>query len=192
MNVGTWNVTSLTGKEVELVEEVKKYRLDIVSLSSTKKRGNGIVVLQDGWQLLYSEVEPSTHAQSGVGLLISLPLIDAVIEWKPINERAALLRLQLPMKTQAVIQVYAPNVESNYPKFLDNVSQVLESIPTSNSILLMGDFNTHIGNDSITWKGVIGPNDNKNLNSQRRLLLDFCSNSGLSIMNTYKDIYKYT
>ena len=50
MNISTWNVTSLARK-VELVEEDKKYRLAIVGLSSTKKKGNGIVVLQDGWQL---------------------------------------------------------------------------------------------------------------------------------------------
>lgn len=82
MNIGIWNVTSLTGKEIELVEEVKKYRLDIVGLSSTKEKGNGTMILQDGWRLLYSGVEPSVHARAGVGSLVSPRLIDSIVEWK--------------------------------------------------------------------------------------------------------------
>ena len=39
---GTWNVRSLTGKEVELVEEIKRYRLDVLGVSEGKMRGNGM------------------------------------------------------------------------------------------------------------------------------------------------------
>ncbi|XP_023250526.1 NLR family CARD domain-containing protein 3-like [Seriola lalandi dorsalis] len=38
---GTWNVTSLAGKEQELVEEVERYRRDIVGLTSTHSVGSG-------------------------------------------------------------------------------------------------------------------------------------------------------
>ena len=42
--LGDWNVLTLTGKELELVEEAKKYHLDIVGASSTKKRGSRIML----------------------------------------------------------------------------------------------------------------------------------------------------
>ena len=80
------------------------------------------MVLQDGWQLFYSGVKPSTHVQAGVELLISPRIIDPVVEWKPINERMVLLKLHLRKKILAVIQVDAPNVKSNCSEFLDNVS----------------------------------------------------------------------
>jgi len=38
--IGNWNITSLTGEEHELVEEVKKYSLDVAGISSTKRRGS--------------------------------------------------------------------------------------------------------------------------------------------------------
>ena len=38
LHIGTWNVTSLTGKEPELVDEAIRYRLDIVGVSSTKRK----------------------------------------------------------------------------------------------------------------------------------------------------------
>ena len=71
----------------------------------------------------------------------------------------------------------------------------MESIPSTNAILILGDFNAHVRNDSTTWKFVVGSNGNNDLNLQGRLLLDFCSYSALAIMNTFfrhKDIHKYT
>ena len=69
--------------------------------------------------------------------------------------------------------------------FLDEVLGVLEGIPGTDSIVLLGDFNTHVGNDAQTWKGVIGKNGDSDTNTQGRLLLDFCAGGGLSIMNTF-------
>ena len=104
---GTWNVTSLTGKEPELVDEAIRYRLDIVGVSSTKRKGNGTLVLNKRWQLFYSGVDPALHAQAGVGILTNLRLAERVVEWRPISERVALLRLKLKEKTLALVQVYA-------------------------------------------------------------------------------------
>ena len=36
--LGTWNITSLVGKEPELVREVEKFRLDIVGLTLTHSK----------------------------------------------------------------------------------------------------------------------------------------------------------
>ena len=35
---------------MEMVEEAKQYRLDIVGISSTKRRGSGTVDLDGGWK----------------------------------------------------------------------------------------------------------------------------------------------
>ena len=58
--LGIWNILSLTGKELELVEEAKRQHLDIIGVSSTKRRGSGTVVMNGGWKLFYSGANPST------------------------------------------------------------------------------------------------------------------------------------
>ena len=69
--LGYWNVLTLTGKELKLVEEAKKYHLDIVGVSLTKRCGSGMVDLDGGWKLFYSGADLSMSAQAGVGILTS-------------------------------------------------------------------------------------------------------------------------
>ncbi|KAI3364659.1 hypothetical protein L3Q82_011440 [Scortum barcoo] len=51
-----WNVTSLGGKEPELVREVEVPATEIVGLTSTHGLGSGTQLLERGWTLHYSGV----------------------------------------------------------------------------------------------------------------------------------------
>jgi len=49
--IGNWKFTSVSGKIHKLVEETKRYCLDVVGISSRKRRGSSTVELDDGWKL---------------------------------------------------------------------------------------------------------------------------------------------
>ncbi|CAF4583492.1 unnamed protein product, partial [Rotaria sp. Silwood2] len=166
INIGTWNVTSLTGKEMEVVEEAQKYHLDILGISSTKRKSKGSLTLNNGCQLYYSGVDTTTYAQAWVAILVNPRLAESIVEWKPINEILALIRLQLKRTTLTIIQIYAPNNEADYSIFLDMVFTTIESVSVTDSKLLIGDFNAHVGNDSQAWNGVIEPNGDKDISNQ--------------------------
>jgi exonuclease III len=149
----------LGSKEQELVEEAAKYRLDIVGVSETKLKGKGTRDLENGWKLFYSGlVDPQAHAHAGVGILTSPRMAEQVIEWLPKSERAAVLRLKAGNRNLAIVQIYAPNDSQEYTAFLDEVTEALETVPPTDSVMLIGDFNAHVGNDDQTWRGVIGRN----------------------------------
>ena len=75
---------------MEWVEEAKKYHLDIVGVSFTKKRDSGIVDLDGRWKLFYSDADPSISAQADVGILTSPQLSNRVFDWILLGSRACM------------------------------------------------------------------------------------------------------
>ena len=71
MRIGTWNIKTLNGKEVEMIEEMEKYRLEILGISEVKKKGNGMIHLEKGYVLRYVGVNIGRRAKDGVGILLS-------------------------------------------------------------------------------------------------------------------------
>ncbi|KAI3365338.1 hypothetical protein L3Q82_010424 [Scortum barcoo] len=128
-----------------LVEEVKRFRLDIVSLTSTHTTGSGTKILERG--------------------------LDPLLCWSCSWNRSCCFLLF-----------------SEYPPLLGSLGQALDSAQTGDSIVLLGDFNAHVGNDSMTWRGVIGRNGLPDVNPSCVQLLD------LSITNTikHKSVHKCT
>ena len=105
LHIGTWNVTSLTGKEPELVDEAIRCRLGIAGVLFTKRKGSGTLILNKRWQHFYSGVDPTLHAHAGEGILTNPRLAERIIEWRPIIERVAHLRLKLKEKILALVHV---------------------------------------------------------------------------------------
>ncbi|TWW65115.1 R2 Retrovirus-related Pol polyprotein from type I retrotransposable element [Takifugu flavidus] len=100
---GTWNVTSLVGKEPELVREVEKFRLDIVGLTSTHGKGSGTSLLERGWTLYHSGVADGERRRAGVAILVAPQLSACVLEFTPVDERVASLRLRVGGRILTVV-----------------------------------------------------------------------------------------
>ena len=69
LTLGTWNVTSLGGKDPELVREVERYELDLVGLTSMHSIGTGSELLDRGWKISFSRVAKGVRCRAGVGIL---------------------------------------------------------------------------------------------------------------------------
>ncbi|XP_028272713.1 uncharacterized protein LOC114443008 [Parambassis ranga] len=102
-------------------------------------------------------------------------------------ERVASLRLQVGERSLTVVLAYGPNSNAEYQTFLQSLGGVLDGAPTGDSVILLGDFNAHMGNDRtvpLDWQiGVVVPLFKK---GDRRV----CSNyRGITLLSLPGKVY---
>jgi len=195
MNFGTWNIKGLRTKQKEVIDEVKRFQMDIVALTETKKKGKGSELI-DEYIHLYSGVNKGSRAKAGVSLLIKKNLSKNIKDWKAINERIITVELLIKGYEIVIIGVYAPSNDDAVEAKDDhdeNLSHLLDTISNRKEILLLGDFNGHTG--SKTNDVIVGPHGENDVNDNGERLIDVCQQHSLRIQNGFykhKDIHKYT
>jgi len=89
-----------------------------------------------------------------VGILVAPQLCACTLGFTPVDEKVASLRIRVGERVLEVVCAHAPNSSLEYPPFLETQ----ESAPAGDPLILLGVFSAQVGNDSETWKGVIGRN----------------------------------
>ena len=78
-----------------------------------------------------------------------------------------------------------PNALGEHQAFVDDVNDALQRVGSTESTILLGNFNAHIGTDSKTWKGVIGRHGDPGFNENGRYLLQLCRSNRLCIISIF-------
>ncbi|XP_072765165.1 uncharacterized protein [Anoplolepis gracilipes] len=196
IRIATWNVTSFNNREQEVITELEKHKIDICSLSETKKRRKGNIRIGD-YILIYNGRNKNERAASGVGLLIQDKLEENIKDITYFSDRLLQTTLQLhKTKTTYVISTYAPDInkpKEERDKFYDDLQSMLNSIPKQGEVVIMGDFNARI--DSEVLSGIKNSFNEDTVNDNDEQLIHLCAQNELRINNTYyppKPQHKYT
>lgn len=195
--LATWNVRGLSGKEHEIWEECKKYKIDILGITETKKKGQGMVLLQDHSMLIHSGIAQNQRAKAGVGCLISKEWAQKVCRWEYVSERLLLVTIMVEQNKEiAILVAYGPNEDEKVDvkeKFWEEISNVKESV--KNPIVIIGDLNGRVGKKDANTVDVIGTQGEDKRNDNGCRLIKFCIDNDMIIANTFfthKEIHKIT
>jgi exonuclease III len=152
---------------------MKKAKLDILAITETKKKGQGITNL-NGNILLYSGVPMTDRAKAGVGCIVSERQRSRIKGWKFISERIMVLDLKENRNIVNLVIVYGPNDDERVEvkeEYYELLQKTLDDCP--HEVILLGDFNARVGNDYRRWGGVIGRYGEEAINDNGKRLLRF-------------------
>nr|VZI44568.1 unnamed protein product [Spirometra erinaceieuropaei] len=112
-----------------------------------------------------------------------------------INDRLMSLRLPLRRggKIATIISVYAPPLSSPdaaaaaaaRDKFYEDLHALLATVSNADKLIVLGDFNAHVGTDHTAWRGVLGPHGLRGSNDNGLVLLRTCAEHRLILTNTF-------
>ena len=86
-------------------------------------------------------------------------------------------------KDATIVSAYAPTM-TNPDEVKDKFYDDLDNIISAHILILLGDFNSRVGTDHQTWKGVIGSEGVGKCNSNLLLRLRKCAERNLLITST--------
>lgn len=144
LRIGSLNLGTLTGKFVELVDVLRKRRMDVTCIQDTRWKGAQSREA-NGYKLWYSGL---VNSKNGVGILLSKELKDNVVEVKRCNDRIMSVRVVVGEKVVNLVCAYAPQAGLGVPEkeaFWVCLDELVGSIPDDQFTVLGGDFNGHIG-----------------------------------------------
>ena len=210
LKFGEWNVRTLLDTENNsdraqrrtalVARELKRYNIDIAALSETRFSDIGSLTEDlGGYTFHWSGKKKGDRRDHGVALAIKTDIYNNLPQKPaPLNERIITLRIPLrKRKYITIISAYAPTMtcsENDKDQFYQDLEALLHSC-NNDKIIILGDFNARVGNDTTSWPGVIGPHGVGKVNDNGERLLNFCAQHQLVITNTIfkmPDKYKTT
>ena len=123
-----------------------------------------------------------------MALVIGKTAAAALVSFKPVNDRIISARFKTTTAHVTIVQVYAPILAANnqhIEEFYDQLQEELNSIPVSDRVMVIGDFNAKVGEREEGEKSAVGRFGFGERNERGDMLVNFCCANNLCITNTF-------
>ena len=170
------------GKLEVVKQEMERVNVDILGISKLKWIGMGEFNSDDHY-IYYCGQE--SLRRNGVAIMVNKSVQNAVLGCNLKNNRMISVRLQGKSFNIMVIQVYAPNSnteEAEVAQFYEDIQALLELTPKKDILFIIGDWNAKVGSQKTP--GVTGKFGLAMQNEAGQRLIEFCQENALVIANT--------
>ena len=130
MMIGTWRLLRQCGKMEVLVQEMDQINWNVLGISEMRWKGISKGKTEDEHRIWYSGNEKkSVHR---VGFLVNMNIWTSVMEFSPVNERIAAIRIAGKPFNLTTIQVYTPTsdcCDEKIEDIYDDLEKLLKTVP---------------------------------------------------------------
>ena len=184
LRIGTWNVGTLTGKGREIADVMERRKVRILCIQETKWKGKSAKILGNGYKLYYAG---ESNRRNGIGIILDEPLSKNVIKVDRINDRLLCIKLGFRGKIVNIMSAYAPQQGSDDNEkeaFRDAMCEYIRNIQNSETILVGGDLNCHVGENADGFEDVHGGRGYGARNEEGERMLEMLEGLDLFAANT--------
>lgn len=179
IKIATINIQSFTEKETKLIKTMIKRNLYVLGLCETKLTKKAPSELTDGYRLVH---------KGEVGFILSPEAKERLrgVHYKTKN--IICVDLGWEHTDLSIIQVYVPDATKSTSE-RKNLYEALQDVYNlkkyQDNVILMGDFNGHVGKKREGIERIIGPFSIGKINNSGKRINEFCAFNSLSVMNTF-------
>ncbi|XP_055873608.1 craniofacial development protein 2-like [Biomphalaria glabrata] len=185
---GTWNVTSLNKYQEIVIDEIKKYKVDIACVQETRCKEE--VYTKRGYRLVLKCYD-NEDMKYGLGFIIKEDIFKYIDIDSDFTDRICSLTLNTDGGIVHIINVYIPHVNTELETkedFFESLEEKLSKISEDEIIFLLGDFNSHVGDDNLAWFRCLGEHGiSCRVTDNGRRLLELCTFHDLCIAHSFFD-----
>lgn len=174
----------MPGKLANTEAEMNRMNIDVLGLGEVRWPGSGKQKTSNGY-IYYSGGTDPEH-RYGTAILVSDKIAQYVIDFTPLCDIVALLKLQTTHRNLNIIQIYASTndkPDQEIKEFYNKIDEVMRLTKKGEITMIIEDFNAKVGSgaegDSI---GAYGLGER---NSREDRLVQFCVENNLLIANTF-------
>lgn len=190
LRVGSLNVGSLNSRSYEVVDMMKRRRIDVLCVQETNWVGQESRRI-DGYQIVYVGLN---NQRNGVAIFIAPKYTGIIVEvirpevQHALYDRIIGLILDVDGKSFGIVSAYAPQAglkRDEKERFYEELDMIVRSMAKCDILVVGGDFNGHVGRASDGFEGVHGGRGVGARNADGIKLLEFGDRHDLSILNTH-------
>ena len=198
--IGSWNVRTMRpglSEDLQAIDDARKtavidrelhrLNIDIAALQETRLPENGSLK-EEHYTFFWQGKSADEPREQGVGFAVRNSLLQMIEPPTDGTERILKLRLSTVEGLVNIICVYAPTLLATVETkdhFYESLDTALSTIPASEHIYVIGDFNARVGSDREAWPNVLGHHGTGKMNDNGQRLLELCCYHNLCITNTF-------
>jgi hypothetical protein len=184
--ISTFNLRTLSSDShlLEFENALKAINYDVIGLCEVKRTGQ-VTFEQNGNIIHYIGYN---NKRGSVGFTIKSKWKESIVQFKDYSDRVTCVELNVNDKDKiAIIQVYAPTSaasESEISSFYDDLQIAINDFKYCKWFIVMGDFNSKIGQRENGEEDVMGPHCYGTRNERGDRMIRFARSNELYISNT--------